>query len=565
VSRQSTYLLPTLRDAPGDSESISHQLLVRAGMVRQVGSGLWTYLPAGWRIHRRIEQIIREEMNAIGGEEMLMPLLQPRDLWQKTGRDDIEEIFKLEDRKGADLVLAMTHEEAVTSHVAAEIRSYRELPKLLYQFQVKERDEPRPRAGILRTREFVMKDAYSFDRDAAGLEESYGRCIEAYDRIFDRAGLRWYRVESDVGMMGGSGAHEYMAPCPAGEDTVALADGYAANLEVASGHPDQIPVRGSGPESVTEISTPGLTTVEQVTKAVGVQPANLIKAVPVVPEAGGELVLAIVRGDDQVNLTKLSGHLGVVVRPAREEEIEANIGPVGYIGPVGAEVRVLKDEALGGAGLICGGNRPDIHLDGIEIGRDFDFVEADIRMVREGDRTAGGNRIQLEPAIEVGNIFKLGTRYSEALGATYLDEAGSEELIVMGSYGIGPARIMAAAAEQRADENGLVWPASIAPWDLSLVALTKEGEPGRESVDAVYEALLDSGVEVLYDDRDVGAGQKLTDAELIGCPLRVVAGKKSLARDVLEGTVRSDGAEVEIPLDDAVEAVTGLLAGLEQT
>jgi prolyl-tRNA synthetase len=564
VSRLSQYLLPTLRDAPGDSESISHQLLVRAGMVRQVGSGLWTYLPAGWRIHRKVEQIIREEMDGIGGEEMLMPLLQPRDLWQKTGRDGIEEIFKLEDRRGADLVLAMTHEEAVTNHVAAEIRSYRELPKLLYQFQVKERDEPRPRAGILRTREFVMKDAYSFDRDEAGLEESYGRCIEAYDRIFDRTGLRWYRVESDVGMMGGSGAHEYMAPCPAGEDTVALASNYAANLEVATGRPGEIPPRSGAPDSVTEISTPGLTTVEQVTGAVGVDPANLIKAVPVVTEGGGEIVMAVVRGDDQVNLTKLSAVLGEIVRPASEDEIETGIGPVGYIGPVGAEVKVVKDGALIGRNFVCGGNRPDLHLDGIEIGRDFQFTEADIRMVREGDQTPDGSSIRLEPAIEVGNIFKLGTRYSEALGATYLDDGGSEELIVMGSYGIGPARIMAAAAEQRADDAGLVWPASIAPWDVSLVALAKEGEPGRDAVDAVYESLLASGVEVLYDDRDLGAGQKLTDAELVGCPLRVVGGRKSLARDELEGTVRSDGEEVVIPLDGAVETITETLDSLGQ-
>jgi len=533
-------------------------------MVRQVGSGLWTYLPAGWRIHRKVEQIIREEMDGIGGEEMLMPLLQPRDLWQKTGRDGIEEIFKLEDRRGADLVLAMTHEEAVTNHVAAEIRSYRELPKLLYQFQVKERDEPRPRAGILRTREFVMKDAYSFDRDEAGLEESYGRCIEAYDRIFDRTGLRWYRVESDVGMMGGSGAHEYMAPCPAGEDTVALASNYAANLEVATGRPGEIPPRSGAPDSVTEISTPGLTTVEQVTGAVGVDPANLIKAVPVVTEDGGEIVMAVVRGDDQVNLTKLSAVLGEIVRPASEDEIETGIGPVGYIGPVRAEVKVVKDGALIGRNFVCGGNRPDLHLDGIEIGRDFEFTEADIRMVREGDQTPDGSSIRLEPAIEVGNIFKLGTRYSEALGATYLDDGGSEELIVMGSYGIGPARIMAAAAEQRADDAGLVWPASIAPWDVSLVALAKEGEPGRDAVDAVYESLLASGVEVLYDDRDLGAGQKLTDAELVGCPLRVVGGRKSLARDELEGTVRSDGEEVVIPLDGAVEMITETLDRLGQ-
>lgn len=563
MTRLSRYLLPTLRDAPGDSESVSHQLLVRAGMVRQVGSGLWTFLPAGWRIHRKIEAIIREEMNRIGGEEMLMPLLQPRDLWRKTGRDGIEELFTLEDRRGADLVLAMTHEEAVTSHVAAELRSYRELPKLLYQFQVKERDEPRPRAGILRTREFIMKDAYSFDRDQAGLEESYSACIDAYDRIFERTGIDWYRVESDVGMMGGSGAHEYMAPCPAGEDVIVLAPGYAANIEVASAVPDPVPDR-PGPSAITELETPGLVTVEEVAGSLGAPEGSLMKAIPVVAEEDGELILALVRGDDQANLTKVATAVGRQVRPAREEEIEAQLGPVGFIGPVGAEVKVIKDEAIIGDALICGANRPDLHLDGVSPGRDFEYTEVDIRTVREGDRTKEGEAIELQPAIEVGNIFKLGTRYSEALGATYLDEAGKERPMVMGSYGIGPARVMAAAAEQRADDKGLDWPTSIAPWEVNMVALAKEDEDGREKLDEVYDALIESGTEVLYDDRDLGAGQKLTDAELIGCPLRVVGGRRSLAQGELEATIRSTGDEMPIPLDDAVVRIREELTRLEQ-
>lgn len=483
-----------------------------------------------------------------------MPVLQPRDLWRTTGRDGIEELFRLEDRRGAELVLAMTHEEVITSHVAAELRSYRELPKLLYQFQVKERDEPRPRAGILRTREFVMKDAYSFDRDEAGLTESYANCIAAYDRIFDRSGIDWYRVESDVGMMGGSGAHEYMAPCPAGEDTIALAPGYAANLEVASGEPGPAPVR-QGPSSVTDVSTPGLTTIEEVAGAMELSPASLIKAIPVITEPGGELILALVRGDDQANLTKLAIAVGEAVRPARDEEIEADLGPVGFIGPIGTGVRIFKDGAVTGESLVCGANRPDLHLDGVSPGRDFEFVEADIRTVREGDRTVDGSPIELQPAIEVGNIFKLGTRYSEALGATYLDEAGKEHPILMGSYGIGPARILAAAAEQRADESGLDWPPAIAPWDMSLVSLVKQGEAEGQAVDSLYAELIESGVEVLYDDRDLGAGQKLTDAELIGCPLRVVGGRKSLAEGEFEGTVRNTGTELRVPVDEAVDRI----------
>jgi prolyl-tRNA synthetase len=416
VTRITETLLPTLREAPADAEALSHRLMVRAGLIRQLGAGLWTYLPAGWRVQRKIEQIIREEMEAIGCAEMLMPVLQPAEPWEKTGRYGIEELFKLSDRKGSPLVLAMTHEECVTHHVAREVRSYRDLPFMVFQIQTKERDEPRPRAGVLRTREFTMKDAYSFDRDEAGLERSYGLQSEAYARILDRCGLRWYRVESDVGMMGGSGAHEYMAPCAAGEDAIALAPGFAANVEV------------------TEL--------------------------------------------------------------------------------------------------------------------------------RDGDPGPNGGTVEVEAAIEVGNIFKLGSRYSEPLGAGYLDEGGRERPIVMGSYGIGPARIAAAAIEQGADERGIVWPASIAPWRVHLVSLAKGGEPEREAADRLYEALRAAlGLEVLYDDRDAGPGEKLTDAELLGCPLRVVVGRRGLAEGVVEATERAGGAEHRLPLEEAVARVTEIAGG----
>lgn len=559
MTRLSEALVPTVKDPPADAESTSHKLLVRAGMVRQLGAGLWTYLPAGWRVHRKIEQIIREEMDAIGGQEMSMPVMQPAGPWERTGRIGIEELFKLEDRKGSGMVLAMTHEEAVTTHMASEIRSYRDLPRLLYQIQLKERDEPRPRAGVLRTREFVMKDAYSFDRDEAGLDEVYGRCIEAYDRIFDRCSIAWYRVESDVGMMGGSGAHEYMAPCPAGEDEVALADSYAANVEIASAVPPDFERPVETPEPVMT-PTPGKRTVEEVSVALGVDSAALIKAVPFVTDAGA-VVMALVRGDDQVNAVKLSGFLGEGVRPAAESEIESAIGPPGYIGPVGTGVRVIKDVAIAGAGLICGANETDHHLTGVQADRDFEFEEADIRRVREGDRTASGDRITIEPAIEVGNIFRLGTRYSEALGATYLDEEGSERPVVMGSYGIGPARIMAAAAEQRADDKGLCWPMSIAPWQVHLVSLAKAGDSARDLTDALYADLCSDGLEVLYDDRDAGPGQKLTDAELIGCPLRIVVGRKSLENGEVEYAWRGSGEEGTIPVEGAAAVIAGLVRG----
>jgi prolyl-tRNA synthetase len=399
VTRLSEYLLPTEKQPPADAEALSHKLMVRAGLVRQMGAGMWTWLPAGWRVHQRVVAIIREEMDAIGAQEMLMPVLQPADLWRKTGRIDIEELFKLTDRKGSELVLAMTHEEAVTFHIAQTVRSYRDLPLIVYHFQVKERDEPRPRAGVLRTREFIMKDAYSFDRDQAGLEASYARHVAAYDRIMERTGLRFYRVEGDVGMMGGTGAHEYMAPCAAGEDEVVLtASGYAANAEV----------------------------------------------------------------------------------------VRAQLG---------------KEQLL-------------------------------------SSDTIDGEQIQIETAIEIGNIFKLGTRYSEPLGARYLDEHGVEQPIWMASYGIGPARIVAAAVEQFADEHGISWPRALAPFEVHLVVIGKPGSDEHDAAEALYATLCDGGVDVLYDDRDAGPGEKFADAELLGCPLRLTVGRRSLESGQIEVQLR---------------------------
>lgn len=560
MTRLSRTLLPTLKDAPADAEAISHKLLVRAGMVRQVGSGLWTYLPAGWRAHRKVEQIIREEMDRIGGQEISMPVLQPADAWEKTGRYGIDELLKLEDRKGSPMVLGMTGEECVTVHMANEVRSYRDLPQLVYQIQTKERDEPRPRAGILRTREFVMKDAYSFDRDEAGLDETYNLCIEAYDRIYDRSGLQWYRVESDVGMMGGSAAHEYMAPCAAGEDTIALAPGYAANVEVASANPRPVDV-GEELAAPEEVETPALKTVAEVSEFLGVDPGTLIKSVPVVTD-DGEFVLVLVRGDHQLNEIKLANAIGTASRPAREDEIEEKLGPPGFIGPVGASVRILKDRAITGGGLVAGANRPDRHLKGVEPGRDFAFEEVDVRSVVEGDTTDDGHSIELVPAIEVGNIFKLGTRYTVPLGATYLDEDGKEKPIVMGSYGIGPARIVAAAAEQFADEKGLSWPTPITPWQIHLVSLSKAAEPERAEADRLYEQLLEAGFDVIYDDRDAGPGQKLTDAELLGCPLRIVVGRRGLADGIFEGSERRSGEEHRIPVEGGVEEIARIYSSL---
>ncbi len=576
MTRLSRYLLPTEKQAPADAEAVSHKLMVRAGLIRQMGAGMWSWLPAGWRSHQRAVQIIREEIDAIGGQEMLMPVLQPAEPWHKSGRYAIDALFKLTDRKGADLVLAMTHEEAVTTHVAQVVRSYRDLPLILYHFQVKERDEPRPRAGVLRTREFIMKDSYTFDRDAAGLEERYQAHVRAYDAIMERTGLRWYRVEADIGMMGGTGAHEYMAPCAAGENEVVLADGYAANIEVASADPQPVtlPPASDSPEAV---ATPGLTTVEDVAAELGLAPGALLKAYPVVVESGeeaGRLVLVVVRGDHRVNEVKLAIALGAASRPASGEEIEKRIGPPGFIGPVGVseDVEVLLDSAVAGGagedaggsgeaggGYVAGANRADEHLRGVVPGRDFAFRAVDVREVLAGD-TIDGRPVRIEPAIEIGNIFKLGTRYSVPLGASYLDEEGKEQPIWMGSYGIGPARIVAGAVEQYADEHGISWPRALAPFDIHLVALGKTGTPEREAADRLYETLQGGTLEVLYDDRDIGTGEKFADAELLGCPLRLTVGKRSLESGQIEVQIRRGRVQGEpLALDGEPDALLGAL------
>ena len=564
MTRLSAYFLPTVKEAPADAEAVSHKLLVRAGLARQLGAGMWTFLPAGWRSHRKVEQVIREELDAIGALEMLLPVLQPADLWRQTGRYGIDELFKLKDRKGADLVLAMTHEEALTYHVGRAVRSYRDLPLILYHFQTKERDEPRPRAGVPRTREFIMKDSYTFDRDRDGLDRSYGLHVEAYDRIFERCGLRWYRVESDVGMMGGFGAHEYMAPCAAGENEIALSDaGYAANVEVASATPRPLAEAPAPLDRPEPVETPGAATIEAVAGMLGVASAALIKAMPVVVEGRGP-VLVLLRGDHRLNEIKLQNALRSAVRPAHEEELADAFKTVpGFIGPVAAAVPILADEALRGLrGLVAGANERDRHLQGIEPGRDFEPEWADVRSVEAGDTCPAGAEIRIEAAIEVGNIFKLGTRYSEPLGASYLDEEGVERPIWMGSYGIGPARILAAAIEQHADEQGISWPRPIAPFDVELVGLGKPGDEVHAVAERLYSDLADAGLEVLYDDREASPGEKFADAELLGCPLRLTVGKRGVEAGEVEAQVRRGREKRALPLEGAAEAAAELWRGL---
>jgi prolyl-tRNA synthetase len=559
MTRLSTYFLPTEREPPADAEALSHKLMVRAGLIRQVGAGFWSWLPAGLRVHQQVVQIVREEMNAIGGQEMLMPVLQPAELWRRTGRYGIEELFKLKDRRDADLVLAMTHEEVVTTHVAAAVRSYRDLPLILYHFQVKERDEPRPRAGVLRTREFIMKDSYTFDRDAEGLEVAYQKHVVAYDRMLDRIGLEWYRVEADVGMMGGSGAHEYMAPCPAGENDVVLAPGYAANVEVASAEAQPVALE-PGLDKPEIVHTPGMTTIEAVATALNLPAGALLKAFPIVLD-GDEMRLVVLRGDHRVNEIKLRTALRGDFRPAHPEEIAARLGPPGYIGPVGAQMPILLDAGVADGAYVAGANQPDAHLRGVKPGRDFPYERVDVRTVVAGD-TIGGAAIRIEPAIEVGNIFKLGTRYSLPLGAGYLDDAGREQLIWMGCYGFGPARAAAAAVEQYADEQGISWPRSIAPFDVEIVTLGKEGSEERDLSDRLYNELSEIGLDVLYDDRDAGPGEKFIDAELLGCPLRVTVGRRTIGAGEVEVQLRRGKETTSVLLDDAAEEIAALWRGL---
>jgi prolyl-tRNA synthetase len=548
IVRASQLFLPTLRDAPADAEAVNHKLLVRAAFVRQVTGGVWTFLPLGWRTHRKVEQIVREEQDAIGAQEMLMPLLTPAELWEKTGRLGIPELFHLKDRKGADYVLPLTHEETVTWH-ARELQSYKQLPQLLYHISVKERDEPRPRGGLIRLREFIMKDAYSFDRDEDGLDRAFELQRGAYHRIFDRCGVEVYEVEAESGMMGGSESFDFLAPAGAGENMLVTCENgdFAADQEVARGIP-RAPEFPARLEVAAEIETPGATTIDALAQLLGIDPAATSKAMPVVRD-DGTLVLGLIRGDDRLEEAKLQAALGSGYRPATEDEIRAAFGAEpGSLGPVGFDGEIVADDALREGQFVAGANRTGWHLRGVEHGRDFQARFADLRQPREGDRCPKcGGALHFQTAIELGHIFKLGTRYSEPLGATFIDEDGREKPLVMGSYGIGPARVMAAAVEQSHDENGIVWPAALAPYDVHIVVAFDGVEQQVEQAAAAFEA---AGKTVLVDDRDMRAGGKFADADLIGIPTRVTIGKKTLEDGAVDVRDRKTGAESRVAVAD---------------
>jgi prolyl-tRNA synthetase len=547
--RASQLFLPTLREDPADAEAASHKLLVRGAFTRQVGTGLWTFLPLGWRVHQKIVQIIREEMDAIGAQEVLMPVLTPAELWQATGRYEIPEVFKLTDRNHRQFVLPLSHEETVTFH-AREIRSYRELPQMLYHFQTKDRDEPRPRAGLIRVREFIMKDAYSFDRDEEGLQRSFELHAGAYDRVFERCELEVHAVQAESGMMGGSASRDYLAPAEAGENTLVTCErgDYAADLEIARGipRPPEFPAALDEPEPV---DTPGTATIEALAELLGIDAAATSKAMPVVVD--GRVVLSLIRGDDRLDEAKLAAVLGGATRPATEEEIRVTFGAdPGSIGPVGVAVEVVADETLREGQFVAGANQSGRHLRGVQAVRDYQATFADIREVREGDRCPNcGGALRLHTAIEVGHIFKLETFYSEPLAATFLDEDGKEKPLIMGSYGIGPARTMAAVVEQHHDERGIAWPRAVAPYDVHVVGL-----PGLEGeADEVAGSLEQSGRQVLLDDRDLRAGEKFADADLIGCPIRVTVGRKTLEDGAVDVLERATGEERRVAVAEIAE------------
>jgi prolyl-tRNA synthetase len=561
--RASQLFLPTLREAPAEAEAASHKLLVRGGFIRQLSAGLWTFMPLGWRVHQKVVQIVREEMDAIGGQEMLGPVLTPAELWQRTGRYDIPELFKLEDRTGRAFVLPMTHEETFTFH-AAEIQSYRELPQIWYHFATKDRDEPRPRGGLLRVREFIMKDSYSFDRDEEGLDRSFRLHAEAYERIFERCGVEAYAVQAESGMMGGSESVDYLAPAGAGENTLVTCErgDYAADLEIARGVPraPELPARLDRPE---EVATPGITTIESLAEFLSIDSAATSKAMPVAT-ADGTVVLALVRGDDRLSEAKLTSVLGTAVRPATEDEIRTAFGAdPGSLGPVGFGGEIVADEALREGQFVAGANRTGWHLRGVEAGRDFEPRFADVREPAAGDacpRCGGALRFQV--AIELGHIFKLGTRYSVPLGALYLDEDGKERPLVMGSYGIGPGRIMAAAVEQRCDDAGIAWPRALTPYDVHVVAIGAAGPEAVTLAEEVSGALEASGRAVLLDDRDRRPGEKFADADLIGCPLRVTVGKKALEDGRVDVLTRATRAEERVEAGGVAARVAELWEAL---
>lgn len=562
--RFSKYFIPTYKEMPADAEVVSHQLMLRAGMIRKLTSGIYTYLPAGLRSIKKVENIIREEMNRAGAIELLMPAVQPGELWQESGRWDYygTELLRFRDRHNRDVCFGPTHEEVITDLVRREIQSYKQLPINLYQIQTKFRDEIRPRFGLMRGREFIMKDAYSFDVDEDGANRSYEIMYDAYTRIFQRCGLRFRAVEADSGAIGGSYSHEFMVLAETGEDQMVNCARchYAANLERA-----EVPAVASPSDTQTEnmkaleeVDTPDIKTVEELTSFLNISPAHLIKTLIFVSDE--EIVAALVRGDHEINEVKLKNLLGAqAIELADVERVELTTGaPMGFAGPVGLNVRMVADHAVKGmANFVTGGNRKDLHLRNVNIGRDFEIdAFADLRMISPRDTCpkCGGN-IQFGRGIEVGHVFKLGTKYSEALNALFLDAHGSEKPIIMGCYGIGVGRTLAAAIEQNNDKDGPIFPIPISPFEVIVLPLQMHEARVRKTAEKIYAELLAHGIDILFDERDERPGVKFNDADLLGIPIQVIVGLRRVQTDEIEIKFRADSKRVHVPVSHAAAIV----------
>jgi len=561
--RTRQLLLATLKETPADAETVSHQLMLRAGLIRKLAAGVYTWLPLGLRVLRRAERIVREEMDRAGAQEILMPAVQPAELWQESGRWDQygPELLRLEDRHGRSFCFGPTHEEVVTDLIRREIRSYRQLPATFYQIQTKFRDEIRPRFGVMRAREFVMKDAYSFHLDASSLEATYQAMYNAYERIFERLGLDFRAVEADTGAIGGNASHEFHVLAESGEDVIAYCEqcDYAANLEMAAALPP-VGKREQPGQAATRIETPGKRTIEEVSRYLEVEPARLLKTL-VVNGAGGAVAI-VLRGDHELNAVKAQ-KLAQVVKPlsfVTDAELREITGcPPGFLGPVGLSIPVVADESAARLhDFFCGANQADHHLSGVNWGRDLpEPLVADLRNAVEGDpcpRCEG--RLRLRRGIEVGHVFQLGTKYSEAMGATCLTEDGQAVAMPMGCYGIGVSRIVAAAIEQHHDDNGILWPAALAPFRVCIVAIgLAKSDAVAAQADAIYEALRARGIEVLFDDRDERPGVMFADMDLIGIPHRLVIGDRGLKGGTVEYKHRL-GERRDVPLAEVTDFIT---------
>ena len=572
--RYSRLFTQTLREVPADAELVSHRLSLRAGLIRPLAAGIFSYLPLGFRVKAKIEAIFREEMQAIDCAELLMPIVQPAELWQESGRwtEVGSEMLRMQDRVDRDMCLAMTHEEAVTDLARNLIHSYRQVPMSVFQIQTKFRDEPRSRGGLIRVREFTMKDAYSFHLDQGSLDETYQDMFSAYERILDRVGLgdSVISVESDTGMMGGTGAHEFMYLNPAGEDTLLLCDGcdYRANRQVAV-YQREDPEK-EDPKPLEEVHTPGCTTIAELAEFLKIPESRTAKAVFMVGTVDGEdrFIFAIVRGDHDLNETKLANAIKAVeMRPATDDEIRAVGSEPGYGSPISADDSVLvvvDDLVAQSPNLVSGANKVDTHYLNVNVGRDFEpTVVADLVAVEEGMPCPScGAALRSTRGIEVGNIFKLGTKYSESLGVTVLDESGKSRPVVMGSYGIGTGRLLACVIEVHHDEAGIIWPMSIAPFQVHIVVLSGKKSGGElEAAEKIYADLLQAGVEVILDDRDERAGVKFNDADLVGVPIRITVGSRGLEKGQVELKLRSEDERVDVPLAELLEHVKILVAG----